>query len=359
MIREQYEVGERPKVKVEQVAGDLTVSARAGATLEAAAPEGARLEVRQTKDAWLVICTEDLDLVVPAEAGLQVAEVGGALKIEGLRGALEVGRVGGEVELRRVASARVEAAGGDLVARQVEGDLRVGAVGGDMLVLSLSGNLEAGRAGGDLRLRQVRGAVTVEAGGDAHLDLEPPPGSRSRVVAGGDLICRLPEGASLRLTVRAGGELRLPEAEEKVLRRGEATVVLGEGEAELELAAGGRAWVRADQGGEVEISPEEWGAYVASKVAESLEGVESVLETFGGGVVEIRASRLADRVGRAVARAMRRRGRGRREVSLRIERPGKRGAHEEERMMILRMVEQGKITAEEAARLLEALGEGR
>jgi hypothetical protein len=214
--------------------------------------------------------------------------------------------------------------------------------------------------GGDLRLSHVEGAAQATSGGDAQVSLQPPPGTRSIIQAGGDLRCALPEQASVRVQIFAGGDMRVAvptECEEE----GEGCLVrLGEEEAELELRAGGDLSLRS--GESKWVQPEvDFGEAVAASVGAELGAqmadLESKLEGLSG-ELSFDTGRIGRRLRHAVERGHRKAERARRlaEAVSGIA-PGipDELPTEEERMIILQMLEQGKLSVDQADNLLQAL----
>jgi hypothetical protein len=205
--------------------------------------------------------------------------------------------------------------------------------------------------------------------------LGPPfsAGAIYHVDAGGNLTVSLPADASLRLALRAGGRVRslLPEL---VLERadGDTEGVVGAGEATLEAEVKGNISIGSPEGAqsfEMGASMEQLSAEVEVQVNEALAKMASRLEESLGRVngvaiqqrVEQAAERARRKAERAAERARMRAERAERRwqrVSGRTSRPEKAAATDEERLRVLRMVEEGKITPEQASELLVAL-EGR
>jgi hypothetical protein len=220
--------------------------------------------------------------------------------------------------------------------------------------------------------------VEAAAGGDVRLRLTPVAGGRCVVGSGGDLVCRLPEEASARLVLKAGGDLDIGSRSASE-RAGEAvTLQMGDGEALVTLTAGGDLKVSGAgkwAGAEVDLS-DQIRSQVEAEMEAALAQVEASLEAIEAGGISIDTDRLARTIRRATDRAQRRaeRARGRGEPFGKSEtwRPGgprgeaaaggsasaKGEATEKERLAVLRMLEQGTISVDEAETLLQALETG-
>jgi hypothetical protein len=176
---------------------------------------------------------------------------------------------------------------------------------------------------------------------------------------------RVPADASLRLAVRARG--RLHSGVPGLNLEGEGGDVrgrLGSGEATLEADVTGNVSlepVESEDPFEVGAGLEDLGTQIERQVNEALASMARRLEASLGGMdVESatrRVERATDEARRRAERARLRAERAERRwqrASGREPRPRK-AATDEERLRVLRMVEDGKITPEQASELLAVL----
>jgi hypothetical protein len=364
------DVGPKPKVHLTAIGGDLRLTGREGTTLEAQAPPRGELSVTAHGDHIEVSSRASLLIFVPEGAEISADSVGGDGRITGLAGDLQLGSIGGDLSLRRVSRCEVGRVGGDLSAHRVRGDLHISWAGGDAVVDDVEGDLRIDSLGGDLELRDVGGSIHTVAGGDIWTSLEPSPGTESSIRAGGDLSCRVASGASVRLTLRAGGDLHAAIPGEREGGNGDLMIRLGAGEAAAELSAGGDLSVHPASA-TVEPAGAEWAVdlrtRIEAQVDAALAEVEASLGAHDTRALGIDREQMRARVRRAAERAHRRaeRARERHEAGPRrvdvnfgpfgTSRPS---ASDEERLTVLRMLEQGTISLDEAERLLRALEGG-
>lgn len=368
MERITLEVSEKLKVQIESIGGDLRISGRKGLKFEAQAPDDGELKVKQEGDQITVSSRAGCLIYLPSVARIEAEQIGGDARITGLSAELMIRSIGGDLSLSRVGRSTFEMVGGDLTVRKMTGDLTVDRVGGDAVVEKVEGEIRLRAIGGDLLLRKVSGLVDASVGGDASVEIRPEVEKRSLVVTGSDLACRLPDEASAIVKMQAGGDLIKPtdlETEET----DEGTVLrLGEGEGVIELTSGGDLWLRV---GEREVLyTDELLGDIESQVEANVAEVEARIAAMVEGAYSFDAERIGERVRRSVARARRKAERARRRAvrhadaeshhhrqSIQIGgfEADEPAVSEEERMTILRMVEQGKIGVEDAEKLLKAL----
>jgi hypothetical protein len=263
---------------------------------------------------------------------------------------------------------------GNLNSYEVAGSLKAREVKGNARVRGVNGELTLGEVGGNLTAEGVIGGLLVGLGDGTvrgNVQLGPPfsPQMSYRVNGSGNLIVRVGAGASLRLAVRAGGNVHsgVPGLD----LEGEDGDVRGS-------VRGGRAMLEADVRGNLLLRPAEaadpfeaeatlgdLGVQIERQVNEALAKMTARLEASLGGVD---AETMTRRIERATEKARRRAERAAEQARLRAERAERRwqrasgreprpqpAVTDEERLRVLRMVEDGKITPEQASELLTAL----
>lgn len=348
--RVEKEVGPAPQLRIPNLGGSLRLIGGEGTRLEAHSEAGGGVSLRQTGDAWEIEAASDCAVFVPRRAQVEIGTIGGEGRLSGLESDLSIRSVGGSLHLRRVAATVLQTVGGDLLASRVEGDLRADKVGGDATVNRVSGTVHLGRVGGDLVLRGASGAV-ADAAGDISADVCPGKAWKGSLNAGGDLALRLCREASARISYRAGGRVILAAGVADDAGQGELR--LGEGEGEIALSAGADLAVSLAAREEMEA-----GADIEDKifgrVDEALRRVEFLAGRAGRATVDGEA--IGKKVRRAIEGALERAGASARRGWSRGWDDGPRGAPgSEEKLAILRMLEGGAITVEEAEKLLKAL----
>ncbi|MBN2472303.1 MAG: hypothetical protein JXN59_16380, partial [Anaerolineae bacterium] len=220
------------------------------------------------------------------------------------------------------------------------------------------------------------------AGSDLVLNTDFLPGAVYRFNVGGDIVCRVAPHADARFRILDCDDLviDIPGAEQHEADTYDE-IVLGEGAALVELTAGGEIrLVGQDEDYLMAINlqlEEDLQARLSGleeKLAEQLSGLDDLIETKADRLRQ-RAEQKADRVlQKAMRDAERRAERDKRKRSFTFSFGGGSSAPrpprppappeprepvtDDERLLILRMLEQKQISVEEAEKLLSAL-EGR
>ena len=266
------------------------------------------------------------------------------------------------------------------------GNVIVEAVGGDATIRDVEGGVKVSAVGADLYLRDVEGDCVVErAGADLVLSLDFTPGREYRFSAGGDILCRIHPDANVTFDLPADTALQL-DVEVQVTEREDApdrrTIILGDGSALVHIVAASRLRLVGEEedymvsfGVQLEDELEARLSHLEAKLDQQLEGLDERIQAttirFASQAERVaeRAQREALRAAERVRRTMEqwdakpKRARKAKRVGFTLEGLDTRAAPpprrdpvtEQERLMILKMVQEGKITIEEAERLLAAL----
>ncbi|MCB9147535.1 MAG: hypothetical protein H6641_02145 [Caldilineaceae bacterium] len=401
--------GDAPVIYIESIGGNLRIKGR----------ENAQIVLRSDYDGVPITTSDDGESTVrlsafsgdcrletPENASIKVGAIGGDADIKSLAGEITIERVGGNLRLRKVGSVHVKSVGGDLKAKKVDGDFFVEKTGGNAVALDVEGSLEIGKAGGDIVIAYAAGDVAATAGGNAKVRSAPAAGQVYRVDAGGDISCYLPANvsAAVKVSSRArtikvrGWDIPHPNEDQDVHQ-----FTLGAGEAELELNAGGNIALRAQSTAEETATPfeyefdfdfgpdfqmgfdsdfgpflSEWPQELSVRIQEKVQRAVRVAEE----KVAEALRQAEERIARAEAHTERMDERRARHEQRRQHAGARAGAapsaqyswtvqappppappkaakapqvSDEERMAVLRMVEEGKISVEQAEKLLQAL----
>jgi hypothetical protein len=364
-------VGSNPKIRLDQVGGDISIVGWDGTDLLIKGDED-DLRLDQTGEAVSVSSGNDLSLRVPKGTSLEVNSIGGDASIRGVLGGIEIKEIHGDLSVRDAGNLSMDTIHGDLSLKGTKGNLFVRNAYGDVSIRDVDGNVTLESVSDDLALRGARGNIKVNVGEDVIVYLEPKPDGAYSIHAGDDILLVLPRNANATVSMQ-GDEIDVDwqgiENDEEVTER---VVVLGDGSAKISLSAGGdvRLTNQADAGD----SADEFGNFA---------GLNFDWSGFGDRIsrqVEAATARAAKRAEEAARRAQRHAERHARHAGhprggLMVGRwnwnlsdtpkpptppePPADPVSEDERMAILKMLAEKKITAQQAEKLLSALEGGK
>jgi hypothetical protein len=311
-------------------------------------------------------------------------------------GAVELDYVIGNLTLSDVQSADARAIGGNATVRVVKGDLRIKNVGGSGVIEEVGGDLDVGNIGGNcevrgidgkLRISNVGGNVDVHSAGavlglgniGGNLTLNEAPLTSAfaaeqpvRIAVGGNARLELPDQPDLTIRAIVGGSV----IGEGVASHGGRmlTMVYGAGTGRLSLLVGGNLELRG--GGAPQVSNilgADWGELgrefgrtgrelgrIGRELGREFGGVSRDLGRELGGLGRELGREFAD-IGREIGRAMAEafdthHERGDAPSRERQASDDRAADIKQQRAAIVRMVAEKRITAEEGAALLRALG---
>jgi len=400
------------------VSGDLRLKGQDSNEVVAKSdsPEGITLEAQD--DQVVIRCTSDCSVRVPRLAIVQVQAVHGDAVIKAVEGGLTIDRVDGSLSLRSVGATTISRVNGDLSAKNVDGNLSIDTVSGDVSARGLQGDFTiSGRGNGSLNLSDVGGSASATINGNITLRLDPAPGHQFDFTAHGNLYCRLPDDASVEISVPKASQVKvdLPGIHASAPVQTPYALTLGEGDAKITLSADGNVvldthapdWEMEDFDIELGSEVNDMADVVSQQISQQVDSQVRMMEDQlnaqlsslsmrlnAAKLTEEQARRIEDRARetseRAAARAQERMRRAQAKMDQKMaamqrkmefknrERehihrhehrtwsfsvptppapptPASEPVSEDERLMILRMLEQKKITMEEAEDLLSAL----
>ena len=359
--------GKTPKIRIEAIDGDLSVVGWDGEDILIKTDKD-QLTLQQNGDAVSFSCTDDVSLRIPRDASLSIERIGGDMALRGVVGNVEIKEIDSDLSMRDVGSVAIDTIKADFSLRGAKGNLYVKSVGGDVSVRDVEGNVTFDSVADDMALRGARGNVKVNVGEDVVVYMEPKADGVYSITAGDDILLVLKPNANVTLSMN-GDEIDVDwsgiDNQQDVSER---VLVLGDGSAKIALNAGGD--IRVTNDAEAGNSAEDFGNFA---------GMNFDWSGFG--------ERISRQVEQATARAAKRA----EEAARRVERHAERHARrwrgdiksgpwnwetsprriptpptppsepvaEEERLAILKMLAEKKITAEQAEQLLSALEGGK
>jgi len=214
---QQQTISTKPDVTVNvaSIPGDLRVAGWERLEIMAKT-DGDELQLISSNGSIQASCDEDLILYIPRQAVLNIQHVSGDVNLQALKGPVSLGPVSGDLTMNDVGPVSLDSINGDaslrktgpLTAGTISGDftLRVAngtcaieSVGGDASVRDVNGQVAIQSVGSDLYVRNVRGNLNVNADADVALYIQPLPGHTYIASAGDDIIVRLPPQVNIEL----------------------------------------------------------------------------------------------------------------------------------------------------------------
>jgi hypothetical protein len=365
-------------VVLQNIGGDLRLRGRPGDRLTV---DGDNPSVEQIGEdqPYVVRCGGDVRIGVPENVSVSVQNVGGDAKLTDLAGALDIKNVGGDLVVRNVQDVQIKAIGGDLRIKRADGNVTIETIGSDATIREVDGAVWIARTGADLYVRNVEsGCVAENIGADLVLNIDFVPEFDYRFGVGGDVLCRVQPDADVRFLLPPDVEVQLDvaadisedDSHQQVIQLGDGSATVHITRAQSLRLVGEEEDYMLSLGVQIEEELEARMSTLEEKLSQQLAGLDERIqarsEQFATHAEKIarRAEREAERAAEQIRRNLDRQLRRKRAAGPRRMRftvadsaPSRRAdpVSEQERLLILQMVRDNKISIEEAERLLSAL----
>lgn len=365
---------------------------------------GQEVQAKKNKTVLEISSPDDALVTIPHNLEVMIKSVTRDAKLKGLRGPLAIKSIAGDVIASDISSLTADSIAGDLIASRLQGNLQVKAVAGDSLIDNVQGQIKLEGVGGDIQIDTVSGGIDIKAGGDGSAEFYPVSWQAYQLTVGGDLILSMPDDTNVDLSIKSGeknisifpGKLDLKYEQKEVEH------TLGEGGPTIMISAGGKVLIVDDdftalKG--IKMNLEDAGSIAADfatntseyirgslehleeDLAESLSGLAESLKDIGlseekikelgtkieetsrktAEKAEIAAIKAQAKVEKKVAKARQKALRAQEKIKrfdldqFLESQSSKSSVSESERLAILEMLQEKKISPEEAEELLQAL----
>lgn len=329
------------------------------------------LSLRQDGDTLTLSAEDDLTLFVPAGISLEARSVEGDVDARAFMGALAFDSVEGDVQIRNAGAVSITSVEGDVMIKNISGSVSIANCEADVTIKDVAGSVSV-MADGDLNLTNIGGNLNARCDGDLSLNQTVLNGNVN-CQASGDAVVQLPEEVDATVFLSAGSPpiTKFRSAGQKFEKTNTNSFILGSGTHAMRVVvegsllvtgpnAGGGMW-----GGIPDLSglEESINSFVDETVEKALNGLPKI--DIDEAKINAKLHKVEDamrKVEEKIRSAERRArhsgwratgGQGKPPVE-----PPPAPVSSEEHMAVLRMLQEKKITIEEAETLLSAL-EGR
>lgn len=399
------QTGAAPTIHLQNVEGNLTLSGWDRPELQARVRgDDDVLEIAQQGGVISIECEDDLWLQLPVQSAITIGNVEGNAAISLILNSITIDAIGGNAVVNSVNAVTARQIEGNFTARLIAGDLRIDVIEGNAQIAKVGGDVQLGMVEGNLVLDAAGGSIDATTEGNVKVQATLAPGQHCSIRAEGSITCEAPRDAGGVFMLKAEGHIRVRDlGEERNLRNGVLNFERAPAHARLTLEAEGNILLRGVQLRDADVA-EFTGALEEEMALRSLEITQQITQQIETQVNELSrqlddrfariggeelAASIQEKVQSAMRRAEEKLAETLRKVEQRAQeaenrrrkapgwvapptpplppaapkpapsKPRRTPATDEERMMILRMVEQGKLSVEQAEKLLLALSGGK
>ena len=379
---------------------DITIMVRAHGNLDVKGWERSEVgivtdinvqKVRHEKKLLRLLFVEDCELTIPDSGSLIVERVSGNVRIQDLHNNLSIMRVQGKLALRNVGDVSVSRVSEDCLLENVNGKIEMMRIGDTLKGKNVSASLKAERVSGKVILHNLGSQVEIRADDSIEVSLAQMNRENVYLRSSDNVRLHLPLNPDAALQVRSGGEsiefntgdvkkkikesrceLRVGAGEQKVvIEAGDRVIVTGEVLDENEIIRLfdelDTLWKRIKEESEARQAAREnrvnWEISMADGAAriamETIDGVGQIASQITDETIQQAEVHVREALKR-VEEQIRNLGYDlsvEEEPNETVVEKKKADVTVEEKLIVMRLLQQQKISVEEADRLLEVLSE--
>ncbi|MCX8062739.1 MAG: hypothetical protein N3D16_09155 [Anaerolineales bacterium] len=394
-------LGLTPYIQIEKVGGSLQIKGWMRSEVFVSSDDE-QVELIEQEGGIRIRTATDCVMRVPRAARLEIGQVAGNLRLKYLDNDLRIDQVGGSVVCRSLGNLTIGTVNGSLMAKDGLGSITCQQVGGSVIARHVLGDLELGKVNGNLDGRHLSASLRATVGGFCRAEWNVFNGREVILKVGGSAHCEISDALQPQLTLRSGArEIHMIQlGEKKHISEETYQFSIGEGLIPFDLQAEGKIVFimrppTLEEEEDLETIFNEEVNQITEKVnlqfQTQMDALQQQMDRFSEQMGELTAAaaqreerssqihsgsgltaRLQEKMRRAQERMEQKLAEAHRRSEQKaklssIERIGfgrKREATsekdatdilDEERLLILKMLEQKKITVAEAEKLLAAL----
>lgn len=346
-------------------------------------------KIRNEKNLLRLLFVEDCELSVPKTCNLNIERVSGNARLRDLEGEIKVFKVQENLALQNINSATVGNISDDCLLENIRGEIEIRRVGENLRGKNIASSLKVDRVSGKVQLHGLGGSVDIRSDETIEISLSEFNTQKIMLRASDNIRIHLPANANAALQVKSNGEqIEFDTGEtKKKINEKRCEMRLGDGRQEIILEAGDRVrvtgevldekeiqklieeldslWLHLKEESKVRQAAREnnvnWEIRMvdgAAKIAqEAMEGVGVMAGQLAEEAVEQAEVHVREALKR-VEEQIRNLGY---EISIEEDESDlfeeEADVTAEEKLIVMRLLEQQKISVEEADRLLEVLSD--
>jgi hypothetical protein len=364
-------LGDSPRLDIKRCNGNLEVRGlpRRDIVLES---DTTSFHVTEAEEAAAVDeLNEDCAIQMPEQGHLRIGSVNGELKLKGILGTTEVEYLAMDCIARHTGSLAIRSIAGNVHVRHATTVVTLGTVNGNVTLRDIDASVSINYVAGNFWGRNLQAGLHIEqVNGDVALHTDFAPGSSFQLATSGSVLLRVPSSANVRIAIPHQTAIEANENLKIVTEDEQRIVVMGTGDADVRIVTASSIRIRSDETCDMEDncnfafdgSIDAYMTDVSAKIDAQMSQIEARLNDLPGRVrtrVERKLEAAQRKVESALSEAEQARYHFESKYGDQIAyAPTREPVSEEERLAILRMLERGTISVQEAENLLAALEKG-
>ncbi len=234
-------LGLSPLIQIEKVGGSLQIKGWMRSEVFVSS-EDEQVDLTETDEGLILRSSTDCLLRVPRAARLEIGQIGGNVRIKYVDANLNIEQIGGSLVCRSIGNLAVKTIQGNGMLKDVLGDITCQQVGGSLIARQVQGEIRLGQVGGNLDARHLSDSLSATVGGSCRVEWNVFNGSEVNLRVGGSIHCEISDALQPRLNLHSGAQdIRLIQfGQKEQYAKSQTSLSLGEGLYPFEFQAGGK-----------------------------------------------------------------------------------------------------------------------
>ena len=205
--------------------------------------------IQREPEGLLLLFVDHAALKVPENARILVERASGNARIRNVKGRLEINSVSGNLAVEQAGEVTVNRVSGSCLVREITGSLCINGISGNLKGKGCYAGVQVDHVSAGVELLDLHAGAEVRANGDIRLGFSSESLEPVKLRSSADISINLPFELDAEIQVKSNAhltELVLGERKETIHHR-RHTLLVGDGRRKFELEAGGKVRIVAEK----------------------------------------------------------------------------------------------------------------
>lgn len=205
--------------------------------------------IQHESDGLHLVFIDDATIRLPSQSLLTIERAAGNARVRSIAGEVEIRTIEGNLAVQNANRVRVERVNGNCLFQNIGGEMEIRTIAGTLKGKDFLGRVLVDRVMGSADLSALHGGADVRSSGDIHVGFLTDTDAAVRLRSSGEITMNLPFGLDAEMRIRTDArltELSIGERREKITHR-KHTLLVGDGRRKFDLEAGGKIQIVAEK----------------------------------------------------------------------------------------------------------------
>lgn len=264
MSKQKFRVSSNPTVEIRQVTGGLTIKGSSKPEISLSndglkdafethngveVPAAVKLKAYVPYAATAVAHQVSGKVSVQEIANVQLDQVSGSAKLSKIKQTISVGHLNGELEVKEAGTIIGQTINGDCSLKKVSGEVRLSRVADDFSARDCSGKIEISAIHGDVFVSNMSGILKLDSVMGDVIVRGPFPAEKHHIIANGDVMVYWPFNQNVQfLITHKGGLVNDMGLPNETKAAGEFQATIGDDACRVIIESQGTVYLRPERG---------------------------------------------------------------------------------------------------------------